>query len=158
MLNLPKSKNTCSFNRITHCHSSGQLVGKQLGRKVPDGQHVPTICPRGDKCSLCAGHVSNSTDNRQTEVVIIPKFSALCPSCRPTNAVLESLLSRRVSNSRRLLQQPKGQSSQQTKWSEQAGFVQSIFNYLEGVNKDEITFFSGAHSERTRRNSVLQVC
>lgn len=44
------------------------------------------------------------------------------------------------------------------KGSEQAGFVQPIFNYLEGVNKDEITLFSEAHSERRRRHFLLQVC
>lgn len=44
------------------------------------------------------------------------------------------------------------------KGSEQAGFVQPIFNYLEGVNKDEITLFSEAHSERMRRHFLLQLC
>lgn len=44
------------------------------------------------------------------------------------------------------------------KGSQQAGFAQPTFSYLEGVNKDEITFFSEEHSERTRRNSLLRVC
>lgn len=56
------------------------------------------------------------------------------------------------------LQQPRGQSSQQTKWFEQAGFVQPIIYYLEGVNKEDITLFWEAHSERTKRNFLLQVC
>lgn len=140
------------------CCSRSQLAGKQLCRKAPDGWHVPTICPGGHKCSRCAGRVSKSIGNRQTEVAMILNYFALCPFCSPTNAVLGSLLCRRVSNSRQSLQQPRGQSPQPTKGSEQAGFVQPIFNYLEGVNKDEITLFSEAHNERRRRHFLLQVC
>lgn len=44
------------------------------------------------------------------------------------------------------------------KGSEQAGFVQPISNYLEGVNKNEITLFSEEHSEKGQEETHSCEC
>lgn len=81
------------------------------------------------------------------------------PFCSPTNAVLGFSLHKSVCQTAEGHYNSQGaRAHSKQKGSEEAGFVQPIFSHLEGVYKDEIRLFSEAHSERTKRNSLLWVC
>lgn len=120
--------------------------------------NVPTICPGGNKYSLCAGYISMSIDNRQTEVLLLKHF-ALCPSAVPQMLCWASLCTRECVKQQKVATTAKGpELTANKKGLRRLGLFSPSSTIWKGFRKmRDQTLLRGAQREDIEKFSPVRV-